>query len=480
MTLSGAWLALTFDGDSSLPKQNDSAWEAFGSSGICLLLRSQENYLQKFLKDEDTSLDRATRVELSQEVRALCSQWLKMQNVCALIGAGASHYACGFVGRNLYERVAKILSKRDSARTLEAISQFVDKPDQLGVRFEDFLSQLAMLVRLFRGETGPLDKITKDWAVRGLGKSGAVAEKLSDLLSDIEHAITVLCSIQLPESELTLKGKGITPHETFLAKMVSRDPQQSRGRLFTTNYDTLLEQAMDRLGILYADGFTGTVERRFNPASYDLDVYYPGEITSGRVRRYDKVLHLYKIHGSVNWRRSAEQAGDPFGIHMAFQRLPTEEAILATPGLLDGVFPSTSAEQGREGLAILPTAAKFGETLAMPYAHLFRAMAQVLRENQTLCFVIGYSGWDQHINRIIEDSLTNPAFTCVLVNPTLTLWSKRLLAADYSGRVYAFAGEWARFEFFAEEIMPDLEILKSDLAIAKTIRDLQTVAERHE
>ena len=63
---------------------------------------------------------------------------------------------------------------------------------------------------------------------------------------------------------------------------------------------------MDRLGILYSEGFTGTVTRRFNPSAYDLDYYYPGELGEGRVRRYHKVAHLYKLHGSTNWRKSPE------------------------------------------------------------------------------------------------------------------------------------------------------------------------------
>ncbi|MCK4374402.1 MAG: SIR2 family protein [Candidatus Brocadiae bacterium] len=266
-----------------------------------------------------------------------------------------------------------------------------------------------------------------------------------------------------------------TPHETFLAKLVARDPQYGRARIFTTNYDTLVEQAMDRLGILYWDGFTGTVSRRLNPAAYDLDLHYPGEVTEGRVRRYDKVLHLYKLHGSINWRRSDQSAQNPYGIGFDLRPLPTKDEVgsekAAKGRSAEDSFSSIFAHG--ESLAILPTSTKYGESLAMPFAHLFRAMGQALREPQTVLVVVGYSGWDAHINQMIEDALTNPGFTCVIVDPCPSGWAQSLCHADYCGRVYCFGGEWGTFEFFAQHVLPDLEVLKTELAVAKTLRDLR-------
>ncbi|MBI4523771.1 MAG: SIR2 family protein [Deltaproteobacteria bacterium] len=451
--------------------------ESKESKSPCVLLRGRENWLARVWKGESKDITPEIVANIRQEARALCAQWLKMQNVCAFIGAGASKYVAGFIGRELYSRVEKILAERPTGETLRVLVKHVADPKGLGTSFEEFLSRLTDISRLLEGNAGPLGQLASNWEIKDLGKGKAAGEKLKKLLLDIERAIGVICNIKLPGSGLTLADKGLTSHETFLAKLVSRDPHQGRGRLFTINYDTLLEQAMDRLGILYNDGFSGTVTRRFNPASYDLDLYYPGEVSAGRVQRYDKVLHLYKMHGSINWRRSVPQAGDPFGILVDPRPLPTEQEVGAGPTLLDHIFVDPSSGRSDETLAILPTAAKYGESLSMPYAHLFRAMAQVLREPQTACFVAGYSGWDAHINRIIEDSLTNPGFTCVIVNPTLTEWARRLVCADYCGRVYAFAGDWGKFEFFAQDMLPDLEILRTDLAIAKTLRDLQTARE---
>lgn len=198
---------------------------------------------------------------------------------------------------------------------------------------------------------------------------------------------------------------------------MARDPQDGRAKVFTTNYDTLLEQAMDRLGILYSDGFTGTVGRRFNSASYGLDYYYPGEVGEGRVRRYHKVIQLYKLHGSITCRRTPEPHPlNPYGIRYEPGALiKPSQVILQRDGKnenhLDGVFGAG------EGLGILPTSAKFGQTLAMPFAQMFRSFGQALRQPQTVLFVLGYGGSDDHVYQVIHDALVNPGFTCVIVGP---------------------------------------------------------------
>ena len=62
------------------------------------------------------------------------------------------------------------------------------------------------------------------------------------------------------------------------------------------------EQAIERLGIQYFDGFSGRANARFDPSVYGLDIHYPGEVAEGRVRRFDKFLHFYKLHGSIHWQ----------------------------------------------------------------------------------------------------------------------------------------------------------------------------------
>ena len=432
-----------------------------------VLFRSRENWLARL----QGHAKRDARVAaIREDVRALSAKWLRMQNLSVLMGAGASFYVTGFAGRELFDRVQRLVDQSPSSPLLREVMTWSSKPAALGKRFEEFLSQLAALARLSESASWPLDKLEIPVPLRKRRGAERRLAALRELLLDIERAIAVACNVVLPDSSLGEGSGDPTAHEVLMAKLVARDPQHGRARLFTTNYDTLVEQALDRLGILYADGFSGTVNRRFSPGVYDLDTYYPGEVGEGRVRRYNKVMQLFKLHGSINWRRRQPSATNPFGVGFGLGPIPNESEVLSSE---KGRAAFLAFLNGTEGLLILPTASKYAESLTMPFAHMQRSMANVLREPQTVLFVLGYSGWDSHINQIIHDSLTNPAFTVVIVDPTPSPWARRLVSSDYSGRVYCFGGEWGRFEFFAKAVLPDLEVLKTELDVARTLRELR-------
>jgi hypothetical protein len=99
-------------------------------------------------------------------------------------------------------------------------------------------------------------------------------------------------------------------HEELLRRILLRSTTLPRAKIFTLNYDLLIERALDNLGVLYFDGFLGTINRTLRTESYHYDLYYPGETTEGRVTRVDWVIHLYKLHGSINWRRHASKGSE--------------------------------------------------------------------------------------------------------------------------------------------------------------------------
>lgn len=71
--------------------------------------------------------------------------------------------------------------------------------------------------------------------------------------------------------------------------------------LFTTNYDLFNETAMDRLGLPYANGFSGVVERRFNPATFRYALAEQLDLTNRKWSAVDGFVYLCKIHGSISW-----------------------------------------------------------------------------------------------------------------------------------------------------------------------------------
>ena len=474
-----AWRARFEFGDllAALPRLRPPEGQTATGPDICLL-QGGHNYLAhyrpqfddiraKLGKTDEQPLTRRvlkdTEGHLRQEVRALIARWLRMQNVCVLAGAGASRCCNAPLGSDFASGVATLLSGRPTSalfkRLLDACVQPVD--------FERFLSQLGAIRRCLRPSEGTFRQPLSVGVAGGAGVSLDVTA-LDALLKDIEAAIGILCNVQLPSDE-----NGGAAHCEFVGKLLSRDPTLGRVKLATTNYDTLFEQAMDRRSVLYADGFTGIVDRHFSPGVFGLDYYYPGEVGEGRVRRYDKFLHLYKLHGSIRWRRSPISDSDPYGVTYCGRALPTLAEVESQSAELDDFFARGCSPSctNAAGLAILPTSAKYGESIAMPYSHLFRAFAEALQEPQTVCLVVGYSGWDTHVNRLLQDALYNPSFTLVVVDPIVSAWTEALLRSDSCERVYALCGDKGKFEEFAK-LMPDVEQLKTLAAVAKQQREL--------
>ncbi|MCX8112196.1 MAG: hypothetical protein N3E49_03220 [Bacteroidia bacterium] len=65
------------------------------------------------------------------------------------------------------------------------------------------------------------------------------------------------------------------------------------------------------------DGFVGMQCRVFRLEVYEQDLYFPVETTEGRIHRFDRVLHLYKLHGSITWKASKPTLENPYGIESA-------------------------------------------------------------------------------------------------------------------------------------------------------------------
>jgi hypothetical protein len=191
---------------------------------------------------------------------------------------------------------------------------------------------------------------------------------------------------QVPDSRLLF-------HQELLRRILLRSTALPRAKVFTTNYDLLLERSLDNLGVLYFDGFLGTITRTLRTESYHYDLYYPGETTEGRVSRVDRVIHLYKLHGSINWRRRFSGTDDVVISH-------------ATP---------EDHEYG--DVMIYPSPLKATEMNGYPYSEMFRHFSTHIHQPQSVLFCIGYRFQDSHINRLIYQALSIPSFVLVIVTP---------------------------------------------------------------
>lgn len=276
----------------------------------------------------------------------------------------------------------------------------------------------------------------------------AKSEDLDECLRQATRALARACNLPTPGKE-----GGLATYKTFVRKLLTRPLNLKRVNIFTLNYDTLVEQACDAEGVVLLDGFVGTQRRVFRPESYEQDLYFPAETTEGRVHRFDRVLHLYKLHGSITWTANEPTLDNPYGVQSA-------------------AFDAGGTKQ----LLIYPTPAKYGETLGMPYAEMFRRFAAAIVRPQSVLFVIGYGFGDEHVNAIIRQAIAVPSFIIVIVDPKPKSTFVKTLREQKDRRVWIAMGpEIGTFAVFVNHLLPDLrdeeilmKVLDTHRALAKS------------
>ena len=207
-----------------------------------------------------------------------------------------------------------------------------------------------------------------------INKEDGLPETIKKLKAEIRKA----CTLQLSGCA----------HEEILKKMTARKASLPRTEIFTTNYDTLFEQAAKKSGIIVIDGFSFSQPRTFSGRFFDLDIV---DRECARVKAEENyvpnVIHLHKLHGSLDWVME-----DDFVV----QRDPKE---------------------GEDPLVIYPSKEKYAESYDQPYFEMMARFQSLLRKKDCLLMVAGYGFADKHINSaIIEAVRQNPSFHLLIVD----------------------------------------------------------------
>lgn len=241
-------------------------------------------------------------------------------------------------------------------------------------------------------------------------------------------------------------------YEQFYKKLVLRDRSLPRPWVFTTNYDVFNETAMDRLGIPYANGFTGVIERRFNPASYRYALAEQLDVANRKWAAVDAFVYLCKLHGSVTWTE------DDHGL------FPIRE-----------VWPPPEADR----ILIYPTPAKQNASLASPYADLFREFQSRVVREQSVLVTAGYAFGDEHLNNIIYQAMTIPTFRLIIFADPDTAGEIAKLRALRDPRIWIIGGDGPRtgsrahyFETVVEHFMPQRPSDRIDDAVRRVLQQM--------
>ena len=95
-------------------------------------------------------------------------------------------------------------------------------------------------------------------------------------------------------------------HNKFMSALGRRSPKQKRLKIFTTNYDLAFEVAASNTGMIVIDGFEFSKPYRFNPAWFNYDIVNRSQASEKGGAYLPNIVHLYKIHGSVDWVRTPQ------------------------------------------------------------------------------------------------------------------------------------------------------------------------------
>lgn len=210
----------------------------------------------------------------------------------------------------------------------------------------------------------------------------------------------------------------INEHREFIKALFFRLENLDRRanvNFFTTNYDTLLEDALNLENKKVRDGFIGGAMGFWEPKLF-------------KEKYIDEYL-VCKLHGSIDWYNSKKD------------------------GLVRARYGTTYMNE-RENTMIYPQATKYVETQKDPFAYLFDMFRNTLNSSESILGVCGYSFGDNHINIELENALkySNTQLTLLVFIKELNeeVVKEWLEDSDINNRIYVMTenGIYHRNSFY--------------------------------
>lgn len=322
------------------------------------------------------------------EVRKRVEPWLtalcQSEHLSLLIGTGLTSAAC-------------YAASGGPVRGMET-KPFVSN----GTKIAAFAAESAK--RAGRGKSNFEDEIrVANELARGLSILGKTKES-EKLAKEIRKKLSELVtSLLINEAVLKKDEKGTAWKlvGNFLMSFATRSGGKDRLGLFTTNYDRVLEETADRVGLRFVDRFVGALEPIFRSSRLNVDYHYNPPGIKAEPRYLEGVVRYTKLHGSLDWFQSDERVrkvGIPFGAKSAEPYLDVAEI------------------SNKHEYLIYPNSSKDRDTAEYPYVDLFRDFAASICQPNSTLFTYGYGFGDSHINRIIEDSLSIASTHLVIIS----------------------------------------------------------------
>lgn len=240
-------------------------------------------------------------------------------------------------------------------------------------------------------------------------KRDEIQEKLDSGAQGIEHALDLLDSSQASEglhrhlvtAAIAELFEPLNPpldlHVSFVTRLNHKaDPSI---KIFSLNYDPLIERAAERAKVRLCDGFSGHENAYFYPSMFEERIgRIRGTYKGRQFEETTKPIHLLKLHGSLGWYEC--------------NTLGVRRCAFSSP------IPASTKR-----LMIPPQRRKANETMLPPYSALWSEFRGSLGQNvvpinRLACF--GYGFLDEHVNAVIDGALARNDFTLLIFAKELT------------------------------------------------------------
>ncbi len=190
----------------------------------------------------------------------------------------------------------------------------------------------------------------------------------------------------------------LAKHRLFVSLLYRREEEHPI-KVFSLNYDPLVELAAEQECKIILDGFHGHDNAFFDSGSFRHTVVVRGRNHRGRqVRGVCGIIRLIKLHGSMGWYEDTEKKVWRSKFN---DDLPTAAKPLMIP----------------------PQHRKARETGLFPYSALWSEFRNSLfHGDDTLnrLITLGYGMADEHVNAEIENALVRPNFTLIIISKALS------------------------------------------------------------
>ena len=158
----------------------------------------------------------------------------------------------------------------------------------------------------------------------------------------------------------------LTSHRALVRKIARRGIRKPRAKLFTTNYDLCFETAAQGQQFVVIDGFSHSNPQIYDRAHFGYDIVRR-EGDQDAPNYIENVFHLYKLHGSIDWRRDG------------------------------GIIRRSRDDERGAPVLIYPRDSKYQQAFEPPYLDMMGAFQTALREPDSALIISGFGFNDDHI-----------------------------------------------------------------------------------